>query len=313
MLVILSGAGAARFVPPRFGARIIVVIHIFIPFWGEPDYLYEAVHSVLEQDDPDWRLTVVDDCYPEDVSGFFAGLEDERIEYRRNAENLGIIANFQLCQELAAGDYAVFMGCDDLLLPGYVSTVHRVAREVEGVDIVQPGVEVIDADGRVHAPLSDRVKKLLRPRGAGTRVLEGEPLARSLFVGDWLYWPSLAFRTETLKRVRFLEEYEIILDVGLIMDIILAGGRLAVTDEAAFRYRRHSGSLSSVALLDGPRLPDERRFFEAQASRMDQRGWPSAARAARLHLTSRLYAATLVPTALRARRGTRDLLTHLLR
>lgn len=289
------------------------MIHVFIPFWGSPDYLYDAVRSVLAQDDPDWRLTVVDDCYPEDVSRFFAALEDDRVEYRRNAENLGIIGNFQLCQELAEGDYTVFMGCDDLLLPNYVRTVHDVSQEIENVDIIETGVEVIDADGAVHEPLSDRVKNLLRPRGMGTRVLQGEPLARSLFIGDWLYWPSLAFRTESLKQVRFLEEYEIILDVGLILDLITAGGRLAVTDERAFRYRRHAESLSSVALLDGPRLPDERRFFAAQAARMDRRGWPSAARAARLHLTSRLYAAALLPTALRARRGARDLLLHMLR
>ncbi|MDO4242250.1 MAG: glycosyltransferase [Actinomyces sp.] len=295
------------------GAGAPVAVDIFIPFWGEPDYLYAAVRSVLAQSSPSWRLTVVDDCYPEDVSGYFADLDDKRVRYLRNEDNLGIIGNFSRCQELAEGTYTVFMGCDDLLGPRYVETIERTAARLPGVEIIQPGVEVIDESGTTVLPLSDRVKDLLRPGGQATHVLAGEDLARSLFVGDWLYWPSLALRTEALRGARFLPDYEIILDVGLLMDLITAGARLAVVPDLVFRYRRHQASLSSEALLDGPRFADERRFFAQQAARMDALGWRRAARAARRHVTSRAYALTLLPGALRARRDVRPLLRHALR
>jgi hypothetical protein len=31
------------------------MLEIFIPFWGEPALLFEAVESVRAQTDPDWR------------------------------------------------------------------------------------------------------------------------------------------------------------------------------------------------------------------------------------------------------------------
>lgn len=290
------------------------MIDIFIPFWGDPEYLYDAVRSVLEQTSPRWRLTVVDDCYPQDVAPFFDALSDERVRYVRNDHNLGIIANFSKCQHMAEGEYTVFMGCDDLLSPCYVETIEKTAARYPGVEIIQPGVEVIDGDGTPVRPLSDRVKALLRPDARTTHILAGEALARSLFVGDWLYWPSLAFRTDALRTVEFLPDYEIILDVGLLMDLIVSGARLAVVPDLVFHYRRHGSSLSSEALLDGPRFADERRFFAHQARRMRRLGWRSAERAARMHLTSRAYAATLLPSALRSRPDAlRPLMTHVLR
>jgi hypothetical protein len=42
-----------------------VLIDIMMPFYGRVDHFKEAVRSVIEQDDPEWRLTVLDDKYPD--------------------------------------------------------------------------------------------------------------------------------------------------------------------------------------------------------------------------------------------------------
>ncbi len=291
----------------------VFVIDIFIPFWGKPAHLYSATQSVLEQTSGNWRLTVVDDNYPEDVSGFFQELEDPRVRYIRNSKNLGIVDNFAKCQELAGGDYTVIMGCDDLLAPNYVATIEKAARLWPGVEIVQPGVQIIGEGGESVFPLADRVKAAITPRGKGLRVIGGQELARSLLVGDWLYWPSLAFRTETFKTAKFDPEYQIILDLGFVLDLVASGARLALEPTLAFYYRRHAGSLSSQALLDGPRFADERRFFGERASQMEQLGWEKAARAARVHLTSRLHALAMLPSSILRGKGALSLLRHAFR
>ena len=57
-----------------------MTLEIFVPFWGDPALLYETVDSVRAQRNPDWRLIVIDDCYPDDsVPAYFAALDDERI------------------------------------------------------------------------------------------------------------------------------------------------------------------------------------------------------------------------------------------
>lgn len=288
-------------------------IDIMVPFWGDPALLYQAVDSVLAQTADGWRLTIVDDCYPDaSVAEHFATLTDPRIRYLRNPENLGIIANFQHCKDLAEADYVVFMGCDDLMCPGYVAEIKKMADRFPGAEIVQPGVRVIDEQGRTHLPLSDRVKAVLRPSVPGAAVLSGERLAASLLVGDWLYWPSLAFRTAAVQQVDFEPDRQIILDLGLVLDMVRRGARLVLAPEIVFEYRRHSSSLSSTALLDGSRFAEEKSFFVAQSRIFSRLGWRRAARAARVHLTSRLHAASLLPAAARSSRQLRTLVRHAL-
>ncbi|MCU1432636.1 MAG: glycosyl transferase [Actinotalea sp.] len=288
-------------------------LDILVPFWGDPALLRETVASVLAQRNGDWLLTVVDDAYPDaSVGPWLEGLGDERITYLRKDVNEGITENYRTCVRLATQDVMVVLGCDDLLLPDYVDVVLSAHAAHPDAAVIQPGVEVIDETGRVVRPLADRVKQeLLRPRAPGRRLLAGEELATSLLHGDWLYWPSLAFRRDVLSTTSFRDGMPLIQDLAVVMDIVVAGGSLLVDPTVCFRYRRHGASASSATLLDGTRFRGERAYFAMAAEQVAALGWRRAERAARLHLTSRLHALALVPTALRADRSrTGGLLRH---
>jgi glycosyltransferase involved in cell wall biosynthesis len=294
-----------------------MAVDIFIPFWGDPELLYASVRSVLAQDDDDWRLTVVDDCYPDpSVGPAIEALGDDRVTYVRNETNLGITDNYRRCLDLAREPWIVFLGCDDLLLPGYVRTIRSAVEQWPAVDVVQPGVTVVDESGRIVKPLGDVMKqRVFRPRMTGPAVLGGEPLAVSLLRGNWLYWPSLAFRVEAVRRHAFLDGFPLVQDLALVVDMTIAGSKLLVLPEEVFAYRRHNASASSETLVDGVRFAKERAYFEIAARSCDQRGWPRAARAARRHLASRMYAATLLPRAVSGRswRSFSTLARHALR
>ena len=79
------------------------LVDVMLPHYGRLDLVQETVRSVLAQDDPGWRLTVVDDSgeLPDaGLGAWCAGLGDNRVRYLRNARNLGINRNFQRCVEL---------------------------------------------------------------------------------------------------------------------------------------------------------------------------------------------------------------------
>ncbi len=287
-----------------------------MPFWGDPALLFETVASVRALEDPDWRLVILDDCYPdESVPTFFAQLEDERVEYVRNERNLGITDNYREAIRRATAEHITILGCDDLVHPNYLSVIGRTLNAVPHADVVQPGVIVIDERGRVVRPLVDRVKSgLLAPRERpGVAVLTGETMATSLIRGDWLYWPSLTFRTETLRRIDFREGLPIIQDLALLMDIAFDGGTLAYNPEVAFSYRRHGGSASQKTLLDGRRFRDERTYY-AEARRLAQaKGWRPTARAARARTMSRLHGVAELPSVIRhgSRAGVESTIAHI--
>ncbi|WP_124709833.1 glycosyltransferase family 2 protein [Gordonia insulae] len=266
-------------------------IDVMMPFYGDVAQFRQAVTSVLEQTDGDLRLVVVDDCYPDpEPREWLASLTDPRVEYLRNETNLGVNGNFRRCVELVEADHFVVMGCDDVMLPDYLGTVRALARTHPGASVIAPGVQVIDDQDRVVRPLGDRIKELLTPAAQSGRpvVLDGEAMATSLYHGNWTYFPSLLWRTGPVREVGFRPGLEIVLDLALLVDLAAAGGALVHDPAVVFHYRRHEASVSSVQAVDGRRFAEENAFFAAEARRCADRGWPRAARAARLHATSRL-------------------------
>lgn len=288
-----------------------VTIDIMMPFYGDPGLFREAVASVQAQTDPGWRLVVIDDVYPDPEPGrWVAALGDERIAYLRNEANLGVSGNFSRALSLVESDHFVLMGCDDVLEPEYVATMRAAAERHPGASYFQPSVAVIDGGGRPSLPLPDRVKQWYRPRGQAELVLTGERLAVSLLRGNWTYFPSILWRSESVRAHGFDKDLEVVLDLALQLEIVLAGGSLVVLPDTVFHYRRHGASVSSWTAADGSRFDEERTFFLSAAATLRSRGWARAARVASAHLSSRLNAITRVPSAQADAAGLRSLGRH---
>jgi glycosyltransferase involved in cell wall biosynthesis len=279
----------------------VTTVDVLMPYYGDVSMMQDAVRSVIAQSDPNWRLTVVDDGNADGVPEWFAGLADDRVRYLRNERNLGVTGNFNRCLDLVEHELVMLMGCDDLMLPNYVATVLAVHRDVPTADIIQPGVQVVDGDGNPIRTLTDEVKrKIYAPKVRGRLVLSGERLAVSLLRGDWLYFPALCWRASAIGTVRFRDDLRVIQDLALLVDLIQQGCGLVVDDTVCFRYRRHLTSESSSTAINGSRFTEAETFFLDVAAQMRAHGWPKAARVAQLHLSSRLFALTKLPQALRS-------------
>ena len=290
-----------------------MALDIALPFYGDVAFMKQTVQSILNQSDPNWRLVVVDDGYPDDtLPGWFASLGDQRIEYHRNIQNLGANGNFQKCLGLLSAEYCLVMGADDLLEPNFVEYINDLIRANPGVSMIHPGVKVIDENNDFVSTRSDQVKKSIRESQGISKVLSGEPLARSLMKGNWMYFPSIVWKTKTIQVIGFRSGFHVCQDLGLAMDLIMQGGEMALIEDEIFRYRRHQESDSSVKAFNGERFKDERHFFAVMAKDLKGIGWNSASRAAKVHSTSRLHAASLIPTCIARKQNPLPLLKHVL-
>lgn len=259
-------------------------IDIFIPYWGDFGLLKEAVDSVLCQTSKAWELTILDDCYPSSqAKDYYQKLKDTRIKYIRHKKNIGVTNNFNYAIKSAKQTYVTIMGCDDKLLPDYVETA---LKNIGDADFYQPGVEVIDRKSRVYSPLTDRVKRLLRPNRKG--LYSGEKLAVSLCRGNWLYFPSIVWKTNTLKKYPFNPKYKIVEDVEVELNMIIDGAKLYVDKDVTFQYRRFAESLSSKEKAkNGIRFKEEEELYGMFASEFRSLGWNKAGQAARRMLLSK--------------------------
>jgi glycosyltransferase involved in cell wall biosynthesis len=290
-----------------------MALDIALPFYGDVAFMKQTVQSILNQSDPNWRLVVVDDGYPDDtLPGWFASLQDQRIEYQRNVQNLGANGNFQKCLGLLSAEYCLVMGADDLLEPNFVERINDLIRANPGISMIHPGVKVIDENNDFISTRTDQVKKSIRESQGISKVLSGEPLARSLMKGNWMYFPSIVWKTKTIQEIGFRPGFHVCQDLGLAMDLIMQGGEMALIEDEIFRYRRHQESDSSIKAINGERFKDERHFFAVMAKDLKSIGWNSASRAAKVHGTSRLHAASLIPACIAGKQNPLPLLKHVL-
>ena len=116
---------------------------------------------------------------------------------------------------------------------------------------------------------------MARIRGKKPAVYGGEPLAKSLLRGNWTYFPSICWKVSYLKEYPFRADLDVVLDLALQLEIILAGGTMLVDDEKVFAYRRHSGSVSSWTANDGTRFTQEGTLFRENATKMAALHWMS--------------------------------------
>ena len=262
-------------------------VDILLPYWGDSALAIRTIDSVRRQTVDQWRLLVFDDCYPDKtVHDYIGTLNDSRIVYRRHRTNLGITKNFNFALRHAEAKYCVMLGCDDKLRPKYLETA---LMQINDADFYQPGVSVINKDDLPIYPLVDRIKSFLRPTRIG--IHGGERLATSLCRGNWLYFPSIMWRTDWLKRYEFDEKYKVVEDVIVEISMVIDGAKLYLDNTVVFEYRRFADSVSSKEKgAQGSRFKEEAEAYTFLAEQLQKAGWKKASRTARLHMISRIHA-----------------------
>jgi len=104
------------------------IISVCIPAYNRPEVLPALLDSILEQDFDDYEIVICEDKSPlrQDIAKVVSNYLNKfpgRIAYFENEKNLGYDANLRNLFEKATGQYCMFMGNDDLMCAGALSTV----------------------------------------------------------------------------------------------------------------------------------------------------------------------------------------------
>ena len=274
-------------------------VHFLVPYYSEPQYLFELIESVRSQTRDEWRLTIVDDQYPGTAAeDYINALNDPRILYVQNEKNLGTTANCTKVMGMGELEITVSLGADDALEPNYVEVVLAAFEAHPDAIMVHPRVKIIDGDGNLTDTLADKVKRLASRSAWKRGELDAESALRSLMRGNWLYQPAISFRTDAVSRTRLDQGFAAIADMAWAVDMLLAGGTIVLDPTPAVRYRRHALSHSSINAKSTRRFDDEQRYYAHASKLLRQHGMKRAARMARLHPLCRLHATEVALGAL---------------
>lgn len=248
-------------------------IQIIILYYREFDYFIQALSSVLAQDYSRFSILVIDDgTHDERVQRHIELLNDSRITLKQNDVNIGLARNFELARNMTSSDYIVFLGQDDILNSNYLSTVLPWITVANSIAIVQPKVNVIDESGKEFRPLGDIIKLVLHKLAwaLGRKIqlnndtasmLSSRRAAFTLLIGDFLYFPTLTWKTSVMDT--FDISREVTLDYKMIMEVLAKGGNLMLLPDQIASYRRHQRSASMRPDRMIRRLEEEKSFHLA--------------------------------------------------
>lgn len=259
-------------------------VDILLPYWGDFNLLKQTIESVINQSYKNWKLFIFDDCYPDrSAEKLYSNHPDKRIKFTRHKENIGITNNFNFALSRASSKYCTLLGCDDILLPNYLE---RALTQINDSDFYQPKVGVIDSKNIRYLPLTDKTKRIIRPKRSGE--YSGERLAASLCIGNWLYFPSILWKTSTIKKYGFNDKYKIVEDLILEMQVVMNGGILYLDNEETFLYRRFKDSLSSKeSSSKGIRFKEESEAYSFLSMELSDLNWQKASFLAKIRMASR--------------------------
>ena len=214
---------------------------ILIPCYNRPEYVAQAVASVLGNTDSDFELIVSDNCSPRQAEIIqalapFAG--DPRLTLVTQPENLGEARNRHFLMQKARGAYRIILADDDLLEPQALTTLRNTITHQPGFDLYLFGYTVIDEDGRVV-----ETRRALAPLSLS---LAQHKVAQELFCADifpyWFYHPAtFCFPASLHKDIVPNHNIGIGDDLIFIFDALLAGKRGFVIPAPLFLYRRFIG------------------------------------------------------------------------
>ncbi len=262
-----------------------------IPFYRKTDLLRAAIESVRSQSRDDWELLVCDDSGIElGVEALVRGFGDERIDYARNRENLGMVETWNRCIAQARTDLVTLLHADDLLLPHYGETMVSLANAHREASAFFCETEIIDLEGQPKFSMADWVKGFLLPETKSDLiVLHGEGAVADLMAGYFIMTPTLCYRKSKLLEQRFDPSWRQVQDLVFIVGLLMDGHTIVGARECAYAYRRHEHSATHLQSDSMLRFDEEVEAFDRIAARAEALGWVHAAEVSRRKRIIRLH------------------------
>jgi glycosyltransferase involved in cell wall biosynthesis len=265
------------------------LLHVMIPAYGKSPYLRQTLESAVKHLPLEVPITVIED--PSEEADLENVVKDfPRVEYIRNKARLGIGGNFTNSIKKSTGIFTQICGSDDIFIGNPLENLTEVFVGDQKVSVVGFDVKVINDKNKEVKALPDVVKKLLRPKIENFVVFSNSKIFSNLMLGDWLYFPAILWRTETVKNYEFSGDFHTAMDLDILIRLLNADEKIAFIKSKVLGYRRHSQSASSLYAKSIGRFDEEFLCHKNALEIARRKNWKTGAFLAQLALTVRLHA-----------------------
>ena len=219
-------------VPQSSGPRVSVVV----PCFNSLRFLPATLDAVRTQTFDDLEIVLVDDGGSDDLAGFVAGVDDERIRLVRQ-DNAGVSAARNRGIAEAAGELVLCLDADDLLVPEAIALLvgaYDAAHDQPGMPLgmVYGWSDVVDE----HGVSSGRVRSSDWEGDVWSRLVTRNVVALgAALVPAAVYRELGGFRVNRDRFAVDVEDWELWIRLA-------AGHRVALVPQIVLHVRRHGSN-----------------------------------------------------------------------
>lgn len=263
------------------------ILQVVIPAYGESRYLKATLESAVKNLSAGVKITVLEDPSESNHVSEVVKAFSNRVDYKINSTRLGIAGNFNKAIEISEAKFTLICGSDDLILGDISQELTKLERDTFAA--VTSNCKIIDSSGRKINPLPDFVKKIIAPKISNSQVYKNKKFFNRLMLGDWMYFPSIAWNTEILKKEGFSDQFHTAMDLDIFVRLIEKDYEIYHFPIIKFAYRRHAESASSRYAYETGRFLEELKCHRNALTVAESKNWRSSKFLAHLALTIRLH------------------------
>ena len=265
------------------------LLHVMIPAYGKSPYLRQTLESAVKHLPMDVPITVIED--PSSESNIENLVKEfPRVEYLKNSERLGIAGNFNQSIKKSTGVFTQICGSDDVIISNPLENLPKELLKNQLISTIALDVRIIGDKGFEIKALPDLVKRIIRPQIDNFRLFENKKIFSNLMIGDWLYFPAILWRTQTLMDLEFSGEFHTAMDLDVLIRLIAKDYKIAFVKNKVLEYRRHNQSASSLYAKSIGRVDEEIACHKQAKELAKVKNWKTGVILAQLAPTVRLHA-----------------------
>lgn len=243
-------------------------------------FLQQAIQSVLEQTNHEWRLLIVDGNESKDheLNKLIVSFDSEKIKYVRNTADLSMAGNWNFALEQSKTDLVTLLHDDDMLGPEYVAKMLEAASLNADASCFFCDVDIVDDKGKFVYSFPDWIKRFIRPNKKKL-LLRGDDGLASLLKGCYVFCPSICFRKSKLETSPFRHKWKMVTDLDFYFQTLREGGSMEGLSDKLYKYRRHDQNQTAILTANLGRFEEEVSLY-SEISEQVKDYWPTAAKIA---------------------------------
>lgn len=146
-----------------------IKISVGMPVYNGARWVRQAIESILAQTYTDFEFIISDNASADDTEAICReyAARDERIQYRRNAENSGACENYNAVVRYASGEYFRWASSNDSCAPAFLATCAEALDSNPDVVLCYPRTLLVNDATGSREPYQDNLN-----------LMEDDPSAR---------------------------------------------------------------------------------------------------------------------------------------